>query len=88
MNQTWLVPAFFFALFLLILYGAFLILSPFLPVITWAVILAILVYPLYTWLTTLLRGRATLAALIVIALIELLVVVPGVELARFWLMKR
>jgi predicted PurR-regulated permease PerM len=87
-NQTWLVPAFFFALFLLILYGAFLILSPFLPVITWAVILAILVYPLYTWLTTLLRGRATLAALIVIALIELLVVVPGVELARFWLMKR
>ena len=88
MNQTWLVPAFFFALFLLILYGAFLILSPFLPVITWAVILAILVDPLYTWLTTLLRGRATLAALIVIALIELLVVVPGVELARFWLMKR
>ena len=88
MNQTWLVPAFFFALFLLILYGAFLILSPFLPVITWAVILAILIYPLYTWLTTLLRGRATLAALIVIALIELLVVVPGVELARFWLMKR
>jgi predicted PurR-regulated permease PerM len=87
-NQTWLVPAFFFALFLLILYGAFLILSPFLPVITWAVILAILIYPLYTWLTTLLRGRATLAALIVIALIELLVVVPGVELARFWLMKR
>jgi len=63
-NQTWLVPAFFFALFLLILYGAFLILSPFLSAITWAVILAILVYPLYTWLTKLLRGRATLAALL------------------------
>ena len=83
MNETWLVTAFFFALFLLILYGAFLILSPFLPVITWAVILAILVYPLYTWLTKLLRGRATLAGLIVSASIALLVVVPGVELAWF-----
>jgi predicted PurR-regulated permease PerM len=82
-NQTWLVTAFFFALFLLILYGAFLILSPFLTAITWAVILAILVYPLYTWLTKLLRGRATLAGLIVIAFIALLVVVPGVELAWF-----
>ena len=50
MNQTWLVTAFFFALFLLILYGAFLILSPFLAAITWAVILAILVYPFYAWL--------------------------------------
>ena len=83
MNPTWLVTAFFFALFLLILYGAFLILSPFLPAITWAVILAILVYPLYTWLTGILRGRATLAGLIVIASIALLVVVPGVELAWF-----
>jgi hypothetical protein len=45
-NQTWLVTAFFFALFSLILYGAFLILMPFLTAITWAVILTILVYPL------------------------------------------
>ena len=83
MNQTWLVTAFFFALLSLILYGAFLILSPFLSAITWAVILAILCYPLYAWLVRLLRGRTTLAGLIVIALIALLVIVPGVELAWF-----
>ena len=83
MNQTWLVTAFFFALLLLILYGAFLILSPFLTAITWAVILAILVYPLYAWLARLLRGRATLAGLIVITFIAMLVIVPGVELAWF-----
>lgn len=61
MNRTWLMTAFFFALLLLILYGAYLIISPFITAITWAVILAILVYPLYAWLLKVLRGRATLA---------------------------
>ncbi|HEX5022565.1 MAG TPA: AI-2E family transporter [Candidatus Binatia bacterium] len=83
MNQTWLVTAFFFALFSLILYGAFLILMPFLTAITWAVILTILVYPLYAWLLQRMRGRASLAALTVIAVIALLVIAPGIELARF-----
>jgi predicted PurR-regulated permease PerM len=82
-NQTWLVTAFFFALFSLILYGAFLILMPFLTAITWAVILTILVYPLYAWLLQRMRGRASLAALTVIAVIALLVIAPGIELARF-----
>jgi len=82
-NQTWLVTAFFFALFLLILYGAFLILSPFLTAITWAMILAILVYPFYAWLLRLLRGRATLAAVLVIVLITLLVIAPGFEIVWF-----
>ena len=83
MNQTWLVTAFFFALLLALFYGAFLILSPFLTAITWAVILAVLVYPLYLWLLKVLRGRATLAGLIIIALIAFLVVAPGVELVWF-----
>jgi predicted PurR-regulated permease PerM len=82
-NQTWLVTVFFFALFMLILYGAFLILTPFLTAITWAVILAILVYPLYAWLLQRFRGRATLAALTVIAVITLIVIAPGIELVRF-----
>jgi len=82
-NQTWLVTAFFFALFLLIFYGAFLILTPFLAAITWALIFAILVFPLHIWLIRLLRGRAALAAIIIVALIALLVVVPGVELVWF-----
>src|SRR5581483_2900220 len=79
-NQAWLVTAFFFALLLLILYGAFLILTPFLTAITWAVILAILVYPVYAWLLRMMRGRATLAA---IAVVTAIVIAPGVELARF-----
>jgi len=82
-NQTWLVTGFFFALLLVILYGALLILSPFLKAITWALILAILFYPFYAWLLGFLRGRATPAALIVIVLITLLVIVPGIQIAWF-----
>jgi predicted PurR-regulated permease PerM len=82
-TQNWLVTAFFFALLLAILYGTFLILSPFLKAITWAAILAILVYPIYVWLLNLLRGQATLAALLIIVFITVLVIVPGVELGSF-----
>lgn len=83
MNRTWLATAFFFTLLIVILYGAFLILTPFLTAIAWAVILAILVYPLYLWLLGMMRGRATLAALTVIAMIILIVIAPGIELVRF-----
>jgi predicted PurR-regulated permease PerM len=83
LNQQWLTTAFFFALLLLILYCAFLILTPFLTAITWAAIMAVLVYPLYERLLKSLRGRATLAALIVIVGITLLVIIPGIELGRF-----
>jgi predicted PurR-regulated permease PerM len=82
-NQNWLVTAFFFALLLAILYGAFRILAPFLPAITWAVIVAILVYPPYAWLLRALKGRATLAALIVVTIVTLLVLLPGAELGWF-----
>ena len=65
------MTVFFFALLLLILYGVYLIISPFITAITWAVILAILAYPLYALLLELLRGRAILAAVIVIFSITL-----------------
>ena len=83
MNQTWLTTVFFFALLSLILYSAFLILKPFLTAITWAVILAILFYPLYVWLLRWFRGRSTIAAIVVIVVITLLVIVPGLQLAWF-----
>jgi predicted PurR-regulated permease PerM len=83
LNQNWLVTVFFFALLLAILYGTFLVLSPFLRAITWAAILAILVYPAYLWLLKLLHGRATLASLIIVIFIALLIILPGIELASF-----
>jgi predicted PurR-regulated permease PerM len=82
-NQNWLVTAFFFSLLLVLLYGAFLILSPFLKALVWAAILAVLFYPAYAWLLEILRGRASVAALIIIALITLVVVLPGIRLAGY-----
>lgn len=82
-NQNWLVTAFFFTLLLILLYGAFLILTPFLRAITWAAIFAILFYPLYRWLLGQLRGQATLAALLIVIFIALLVIIPGIELGWF-----
>ena len=82
-KQSWLVTVFFFVLLLVILYLAFLIISPFLKAITWAAILAVVVYPAYAWLLKLLRGRATLAALIVTILLTLLVVFPALRIAGF-----
>ena len=83
MNQQWLVTAFFFALLLVILYGVFLILSPFLKALIWAAVFTILVYPVYRWMLQLLRGRANAAALIVVLLMILVIVLPGVRLAGF-----
>ncbi|HJU61555.1 MAG TPA: AI-2E family transporter [Candidatus Binatia bacterium] len=83
MNRDWLVTAFFFVLFLVLLYGAFLILSPFLKALTWAAILAVLFYPAYDSLLRLFKGKATLAALTIIVAIALIIVLPGIQIVGF-----
>jgi predicted PurR-regulated permease PerM len=82
-NRNWLVTGFFFTLLLVLLYGALLILSPFLKALVWAAILAVLFYPGYAWLLEILRGRANAAALIVIILVTLVVVLPGIRLVGY-----
>ena len=83
MNRDWLATAFFFTLLLVLLYGSFLILSPFLKALTWAAILAVLFYPVYDWLLKLFKGKATLASLTVILMIALVVVLPGIQIVGF-----
>ena len=83
MNRDWLVTVFFFVLLLVLLYGAFLILSPFLKALTWAAILAVLFYPAYDWLLGVFKGKATLAALTIIVLIALVIVLPGIQVVGF-----
>ncbi len=83
MNQNLLVPIFFFVLLLVILYLVFLLLSPFLVAIAWAAILAIVVYPAYAYLVRLLKGRRTLAALIITILITFLIVFPAMRVSLF-----
>jgi len=82
-NQNWLVTVFFFVLLLVILYVAYLIFSPFLQAVAWAAILAMIVYPVYEWLLKILKGRATLASLILTVLIIFLIVVPAMRVSVF-----
>jgi len=82
-NREWLVTGFFFVLLLVLLYGAFLILSPFVKALIWAAILAVLFYPAYDWLLRVFKGKATLAALTIIVLIALVIVLPGIQIVGF-----
>jgi len=82
-NQNWLVTVFFFVLLLVILYLAYLIFRPFLQAVAWAAILAMIVYPVYEWLLKVLKGKATLAALILTVLIIFLIVVPAMRVSVF-----
>ncbi len=83
MKETRLVTVFFFALLLVLLYFAYLIISPFLSAISWAAIWAIVVYPAHARLARLLRGRAALSAVIFTLLILFLVLAPALRLAGF-----
>ncbi|MEE9144536.1 MAG: AI-2E family transporter [Candidatus Binatia bacterium] len=83
MNQNLLVTIFFFVLLLVILYLVFLLLSPFLVAVAWAAILAIVVFPAYVYLLKLLRGKKTLAALIITVLITILIVFPAMRISVF-----
>jgi len=61
--------------------ACFLMLRPFLPLITWGIIIAIAVYPGYQKLQLALRGRGVLSSVLITVLLLALLVVPVVLLA-------
>lgn len=67
----------FFLLLLGVVTGAFLLmLGPFWGAIFWAIALAVLFYPVYTWLLDKLHGKRSLASVVTLCLAVLMVVVP------------
>jgi predicted PurR-regulated permease PerM len=58
-------------------YLFYVVFSPFLVPIVWAIILALVFYPVYRWLTRRLRGRKSLCALVLTVLVVLLIVFPS-----------
>ena len=65
-------------LFVVILsfYLFYVVFSPFLIPIVWAIILAIVFYPVYRWLNHRLKGRKSLCALVMTVFVVLLIVFP------------
>ena len=48
-----------------LLFWAFLIIRPFVPILTWSIVLAVALYPIFILLSRLLGGRPKLAATII-----------------------
>jgi predicted PurR-regulated permease PerM len=78
MTREQLFAAFFFAVFLFLLYQFYLVLSVFMTPIAWAALLALVFYPAQQGLTGLLRDRPGIAALILTTLVIGLVIVPTI----------
>jgi len=79
-SREQLFAAFFFAVFVFLLYQVGLFLAPFFAPLVWAAILALTFYPLSTWLTGRLRGSQALAAAILVLVVIAVVVMPSVYL--------
>ena len=57
-----------------LIYWAFLLISPFVPIMAWSIVLAVALYPVFDLVSRLLGGRPTLAA-VLLTLINLGIVI-------------
>lgn len=64
------------ALIFLVLYACFLVFKPFLMPVVWAIIFAVVLYPLHLKLMKLLRGRSNLSATFITILVLAVLIVP------------
>ena len=76
LTATWIELAIRLGILGLLLYWSFLLLSPFISILIWSVILAVVLYPIYSWMENLLGGRRRLAAFLVTTISLLIVVGP------------
>lgn len=60
-----------------LLYWSFVLISPFIPVLAWSVVLTVALYPPYNWLSRHLGNRTKLAA-IIITVINLAIIIGPV----------
>ena len=80
MARDSLSAAFFFAVFLFLLYELYLFVLPFLTPIGAAAILALTFYPATTWLTRAFRGSRGLAALVLMIGVTAGAIMPSIYL--------
>jgi len=76
-SREQLFAAFFFAVFLFLLYQLYLFVAAFFAPLVWAAILALAFYPLTNRLVARFRGRRGLAALVLVLGVTLVVVLPS-----------
>ena len=79
-SREHLFAAFFFAVFVFLLYQLYLLLAAFSGPLVWAAILALTFYPLTTWLTRVFHGSRGVAAATLVALVTAGAILPSVLL--------
>jgi predicted PurR-regulated permease PerM len=79
-SREHLFAAFFFAVFVFLLYQLALFLAPFFAPLVWAGILALTFYPLTDRLARLCRGRRDVAAFLLVLVVVAIVVLPSIYL--------
>jgi predicted PurR-regulated permease PerM len=77
MSREQLFAAFFFAVFLFLLWQLYLFIAPFFAPLVWAAILALAFYPFTTWLVRAFGGRRTVAAAVLVTGVTLVVILPS-----------
>jgi predicted PurR-regulated permease PerM len=77
MSREQLFAAFFFAVFLFLLWQLALFVAPFFTPLVWAAILALVFYPVTAWLVRAFRGRRTLAATVLVVAVTVVVILPA-----------
>ena len=78
MDRKYFASMFVISLIVLSFYLFYIVFSPFLIPIVWAIILAFVFYPVYRWLNHRLRGRKSLSALVMTAFVVFIIVFPTV----------
>jgi predicted PurR-regulated permease PerM len=76
-SRVQLFAAFFFTVFLFLLYQLYLFLSAFYAPLMWAGILALAFYPLTAWLARAFGGRRTLVALTLVLAVTIVAIIPS-----------
>src|SRR5262249_46534518 len=69
----------------LLLYWAIVLVSPFVSILIWSIVLAVALYPAFDRLTRWLGGRPRLAAVLITIVTLLIVIGPATWLALVWL---
>src|ERR1700730_16730827 len=64
-NATFVEMAIHVGFIGLLAYWTFVLVSPFLPIIVWSVVLAVALYPIYDWLAGSVEGRRGLASAVI-----------------------
>lgn len=80
-TSTWIEATIRLAVLGLLLYLAFTLISPFITIAIWAIVLSVALYPAYDWLVRHLGGRRGLAAALLTLISLLIIIGPATWLA-------